>query len=180
MQKSLETWSVGQMGGNLKLCQSLGKGGLMTKDQTWWHFEHRSPIKTHNCTWSIGCTWSLRARSLLYIGPNLFRPPRIRSCRTAGEREVSIGRFSKSTSAFHFHFHWEVFKVQNQHQRFTTEAIANLISGALGQVFFIKFKSELINILFQKCASCIFRFSNKLTPFPKFNFSASLDLSQNS
>ena len=87
MQKSLETWSVGQMGGNLKLCQSLGKGGLMTKDQTWWHFEHRSPIKTHNCTWSIGCTCSLRARSLLYMGPNLFRPPLIRSCRTAEEKE---------------------------------------------------------------------------------------------
>ena len=165
MQKSLETWSVGQMGGNLKLCQSLGKGGLITKDQTWWHFEHRSPIKTHNCTWSIGCTWSLRARSLLYIGPNLFRPPRIRSCRTAGKREkLALGGFqsSKSTSAFH----------NRSHCKFD-------IWGTRA-CFFIKVKSELINILFQKCASCIFRFSNKLTPFPKFNFSASLDLSQNS
>ena len=165
MQKSLETWSVGQMGGNLKLCQSLGKGRLMTKDQTWWHFEHRSPIKTHNCTWSIGCTWSLRARSLLYIGPNLFRPPRIRSCRTAGEREVSIGRFSK-------------FKINISVPQQKPLQIWYL--GHSGKFFFIKFKSELINILFQKCASCIFRFSNKLTPFPKFNFSASLDLSQNS
>lgn len=38
-------------------------------------------VWTAICRWRIIC--SLRARSRLYIGPNLLRPPRIRSARTA-------------------------------------------------------------------------------------------------
>ena len=36
---------------------------------------------------TIGLTCSFLARSRLYIGPNLFRPPRILSCRTAAREE---------------------------------------------------------------------------------------------
>jgi hypothetical protein len=41
-----------------------------------------------NCRSRI--TWSLRARSRLYMGPNLFRPPRIRSALTAIKKLIQL------------------------------------------------------------------------------------------
>ena len=70
----------------------------------------RIPRVTHNCTWSIGCTWSLRARSLLYIGPNLFRPPLIRSWRTAEKEKLAFFKFRynhhHSIASFQNRSHW--------------------------------------------------------------------------
>lgn len=42
-----------------------------------------------------------KARSRLYIGPNLFRPPRIRSARTAGNKqEQKLLKISKSSGVY--------------------------------------------------------------------------------
>ena len=50
-------------------------------------FSPGTPAKRYLCR--KACCFS--ARSLLYIGPNLFRPPRIRSVRTAENGEDERG-----------------------------------------------------------------------------------------